>query len=122
LSESENLSDTETDGARAVASYVCAVVDFEKYLVFRADLLKRAVAEARKHRHVNQQELKGIQEALPILIPLMQTRYFEDSPSCDRALSMVRDYLVKYPEVLPKDAGVIVERALLDAYSNTTQP
>ena len=122
LSERDSLSAKETDGARAVASYVCAVVDLEKYLVFRADLLKRAVAEARKHRHVNQQELEGIQEALPILIPLMQTRYFEDSPSCDKALSMVRDYLVKYPEILSKDADVIVERALLDAYSKTTQP
>lgn len=122
MNERESLSDKETDGARAVASYVCAVVDFEKYVVFRADLLKRAVAEARKHRHVSPQELEGIQEALPILIPLMQTRYFKDSPSCDEALSIVRDYLVKYPEVLPKDADVIVERALLEVYSNTTQP
>jgi hypothetical protein len=122
LNERESLSDKETDGARAVTSYVCAVVDFEKYVVFRADLLKRAVAEAKKHGHVNPQELKGIQEALPILIPLMQTRYFEDSPSCDKALSLVRDYLVKYPEVLDKDAAVIVERALMDAYPNATQP
>lgn len=122
VSAHESLSGKDTDEARVVVSYVCAVVDLEKYLVFRAGLLKGAVAEAKKHRRTTRQEFKGMGEALPILIPLMETRFVEDSPSCDTALVIVRDYLAKYPEVVDKDADAIVELALLQAYSNTNPP
>ncbi len=122
LEEHQSISQPETEQARITVSYVCAIVDLEKYLVFRADLLKGAVTEARKHRRLNPQELKGIGEVLPLLIPLMDTRFFQDVPSCDKAVLIVRDYLSKYPEVLDKDAEVIVEKALLDAYSNEDAP
>lgn len=122
LEDHERLSDKETNEAQVVASYVCAVVDFEKYLVFRANLLKGAVSGPNKHRRRNPLEFKGMGESLPILIPLMDTQFLEDSPSCDKTLLIVRDYLAKYPEVLAKDAGAIVELALLQAYSNNNQP
>ena len=61
-------------------------------------------------------------EALPILVPLMKTNSSTDSRSCDAAFVIVRDYLEKYPEALTKDADVVVENALLDAYANTNGP
>jgi hypothetical protein len=122
LSAHENLPDKQTNEARVASSYVCAVVDLEKYLVFRADLLKDAVAGAKKRGRMNRQQLRGMDEALPMLIPLMGTGFVQDSPSCDKALRIVRDYLVRYPEVLTKDADTIVELALLQAYSNVNQP
>jgi len=51
-----------------------------------------------------------------LIVPLMETDFPNEIPSCDRALAIVRDYLEKYPEMLEKDADVIVERALLEAY------
>jgi len=122
MNEHESLSAKQTDEARAAATYVCAVVDLEKYLVFRAQLLKGAVAEATKRHRAGSKELRGIVPALPILIPLMDTRFFQDSPSCDTALLMVRDYLLKCPGMLTQDAEVIVESALLDAYSDANPP
>ncbi|HEY6925868.1 MAG TPA: hypothetical protein VI653_20475 [Steroidobacteraceae bacterium] len=119
MNEHESLSAKDTDEARTAVTYICGIVDLEKYLVFRANLLKVAVAEARKRQRLSPKELKGIGEALPILTPLMNTRFFRDSPSCDAVLLIVRDYLLQYPEVLAKGAEVVVESALLDAYSNT---
>ena len=121
MSQHESLSTKQTEEAQAAATYVCAVVDLEKYLVFRADLLKGAVAEATKHHQLDPKELKGIGAAVPLLIPLTDARFIRDTPSCDMALLLVRDYLLKCPEVLPEDAEVIVESALLDAYSTTDE-
>ena len=119
----ENLSDKEANDALFVTSYVCAVVDLEKYLVLRADLLAGALEEGRKKKdHINPEKLNGMTAALPMLIPLMETKFFTESPSCDRVFVIVRDYLDKYPEVLAKDADEIVEKALLDAYPKTNEP
>jgi hypothetical protein len=114
-----DMSEKETNYATVVTSYVCAVVDLEKYLVQRANLLAAALEEGKKKNHINPQMLDGMAEALPILVPLMKTNFLTDSPSCDAAIVIVRDYLEKYPEVLAKHAEVVVENALLDAYANT---
>jgi hypothetical protein len=103
-------------------SYVCAVVDLERFLVFRAALVNGAVAEAKEEHHMDPTELKGIGEALPLLLPLMGTRFFEDHPSCDRVLLMVRDFLLEYPDLLAGDASSVIEGALLRTYSDTAQP
>jgi hypothetical protein len=119
----ESLSDDDVDAARTVTSYVCAVVDLEKYLVERATSLSRALQEGRrKKQHLDPQMLDGMNRALPIVVPLMKSDFLKDSPSCDKAVVIVHDYLEKYPEMLPKDADVIVERALLDAYTDSAEP
>jgi hypothetical protein len=118
----ENLSEKETNDVMVVTSYVCAVVDLEKYLVQRANLLAAALEEGRKKHNINPRMLDGMTEALPMLVPLMKTHFFTDIPSCDAALVIVRDYLEKYPEVLTKDADAVVEKALLDAYADTNEP
>jgi hypothetical protein len=122
LNAHENLSDREVNDALVVRSYVCAVLDLEEYLVLRADLLAGAVGERRKQHHANPEKFSGMAEALPILVPLMQTKFSKESPPCDRVVLIVRDYLGKYPEVLAKDADVIIDKALLDAYSNIQDP
>jgi hypothetical protein len=118
----ENLSEKDTNDALVVTSYVCAVVDLEKYLVRRAYLLAGALEDDRKKHHINPQVLDGMAEALPMAVPLMKTKFFTDSPTCDAAYVIVRDYLEKYPEVLSKGADAVVEKALLDAYANTNGP
>jgi hypothetical protein len=118
----ENLSESDSNDALVVRSYVCAVVDLEKYLVLRADLLAGAVQAARKKHHINAEKLNGMAEALPILVPLMQTKFATDSPSCDQIVLSVREYLSKYPEMLTKDAAVVIEKALLDRYSKIDEP
>jgi hypothetical protein len=116
----ETLSDEDLSEAKTVKAYVCAVLDLEKYLVERATTLSRALHEGkRKKQHLDPQMLDGMSRALPLVIPLMKTPFLEDSPSCDKAVVIVREYLEKYPEMLPKDAHEIVEKALLDAYSNS---
>jgi hypothetical protein len=122
LNAHENLSERDSNDALVVRSYVCAVVDLEKYLVLRADLLAGAVRAARKKHHINPEKLNGMAEALPILVPLMQTKFATDSPSCDQIVLSVQEYLNKYPEMLTKDAAVVIEKALLDRYSKIDEP
>ncbi len=122
LNAHENLSETDSKDALVVRSYVCAVVDLEKYLVLRADLLAGAVQAARKKHHINSEKLNGMAEALPILVPLMRTKFATDSPPCDQIVLSVREYLRKYPEMLTKDAAVVIEKALLDRYSKIDEP
>jgi hypothetical protein len=122
LNSHENLSENDSNDALVVRSYVCAVVDLEKYLVLRADLLAGAVQAARKKHHINPEKLNGMAEALPILVPLMRTKFATDSLSCDQIVLSVREYLSKYPEMLTKDAAVVIEKALLDRYSKIDEP
>ena len=61
MSGREILSEKEAGRAQVVVSYVCAVVDLEKYPVFRAALLNGAVAEAEEDRRMNPIELRGDQ-------------------------------------------------------------
>jgi len=116
LNAHEGLSEKDANDALIVTSYVCAVVDLEKYLVQRVDLLGGALEDGKK-RALDPKMLYGMTRALPILVPLMKTDFFTDSPSCERGVVIVRDYLEKYPETLPKDASAIVDNALLDAYT-----
>lgn len=120
MSRHEELSQKETGRALFVVSYVCAVVDLEKYLVYRSDLLKRAVTAAQSRTHMDPKELKGIYEGLPLSVPLMETRFLQDSPSCEIVLGMVQSFLAQNPELLAMGAEVVVEGALLEAYSETT--
>jgi hypothetical protein len=117
-----DMSEQETNEAMVVTSYVCAVVDLEKYLVQRANLLAAALEDGGNKSHLDPQMLDGMAESLPILVPLMKTHFLTDSPSCFAVFLIVRDYLGKYPEVLTKHAEVVVENALLDAYPNTNEP
>jgi hypothetical protein len=119
MNRHEELPQNETGRALFVASYVCAVVDLEKYLVYRSDLLKRAVTAAQKHTPMDPKELKGIYEGLPLSVPLMETRFLQDSPSCETVLGMVQSFLFQNPELLPMGAEVVVEGALLEAYSES---
>lgn len=111
----ETLSAEELNEATLVTSYVCAVVDLEKYLVERAELLSGAVG-GKKKPQLDPRLLSGMKRAAPILIPLAETNFSAEPPSCERAQVIVREYLQNYPEMLEKDAQAIVEKALLDAY------
>jgi len=122
MSRHEELSQSEAARALFVVSYVCAVVDLEKYLVYRSDLLKRAITAAQKRTHLDPKELKGIYEGLPLSVPLMETRFLQDSPSCETVIGMVQTFMVQHPETLSTSAEVIVEGALLEAYSDTNEP
>jgi hypothetical protein len=116
----ENLSDKELNDATLVTSYICAVVDLEKELVQRAALLSKAAQDAKK-KTPRSARLEGMTQAAPILVPLMDSDFAKDGPSCDRAVVIVQDYLVKYPEMLDKDADTIVEKALLAAYDRSNE-
>jgi hypothetical protein len=118
----ENLSDKERNDATLAASYICAVVDLEKELVQRAALLAKALQAGKKRKHLDPRMLEGMTEAVPILVPLLKGDFNENSPSCDRASVIVGDYLAKYPEMLDKDAGAIVEKALLETYAPNREP
>jgi hypothetical protein len=122
LNAHQGLLSNDTNDALVVRSYVCAIIDLEEYMVVRAELLARAVGEARKQHHINPERFRGMAEALPILVPLMQTKFSTESPPCDRIVLIVRDYLGKYPEMLSRDADVIIEKALLDVYSKMDEP
>jgi hypothetical protein len=118
----ETLSDKEQNDATLITSYICAVVDLEKELVRRAALLSGALRDGKKKKRLDPRMLEGMTQAVPILVPLLSTDFAKDSPTCDRALEMVQDYLAKYPEMLDKDADAIVEKALLAAYSRSSEP
>jgi hypothetical protein len=118
----ENLSDKELNDATFVTSYICAVVDLEKELVQRATQLSEALRAGKKKKHLDPRMLEGMTQAVPILVPLMESDFTTDAPSCDKALVIVRDYLVKYPEMHEKDADAIVEKALLATYNPTSEP
>jgi hypothetical protein len=118
----EPLSEQEQSDATIVTSYVCAVVDFEKYLIERAELLSGALSgSGGSHKpRLDPRMLAGMTRAAPILVPLMETDFAANPPSCDRAVVIVHDYLEMYPEMLEKEADVIVEKALLEAYRSTS--
>ena len=116
------MSEKETTDATTVSSYICSVVDLEKSLVQRATLLSGAVDEGKKKRHLDPKLFEGMSRAVSILIPLTDTKFGIQAPTCDRAILIVQGYLEKYPEMLGKDADVIVERALLDAYTDNSSP
>lgn len=111
----ETLTAEELNEATLVTSYVCAVLDLEKYLVQRAELLSGAV-DGKKKPHLDPRLLSGMKRAAPILIPLVETNFSAAPPSCERTQVIVHDYLEKYPEMLEKDADSIIEKALLDAF------
>jgi hypothetical protein len=119
----ETLSDADMSDAMTAKSYVCAVTDLEKNLVERATTLSQALRAGKSRKqHLDAGLLDGMMRALPIVLPLTKTDFLQDSPSCDRALALVHDYLETYPEMLSKDADDIVERALLDAYTKSAAP
>lgn len=111
----ETLSVEELNEATLVTSYVCAVVDLEKYFVERAELLSGAVG-GKKMPHLDPRLLTGMKSAAPIPIPLTESKFSSDPPSCERAQVIVHDHLEHYSEMLEKDADAIIEKALLDAY------
>jgi hypothetical protein len=111
----QTLSEAELNDATIVTSYVCADIDLQKYLVQRAALLTDAV-EGKKKPHLDRRLLAGMTQAAPILVPLIDTDFPNQPPSCDHGLVIVQEYLQTYPEMLDKDAAVIVEKALLEAY------
>src|SRR5690242_17863565 len=71
----ETLSEKELDEATLVTSYVCAIVDLEKYLVERAILLSGAVSGGKHKPHLDPRMLAGMTHAAPILVPLMETDF-----------------------------------------------
>jgi hypothetical protein len=118
----QTLSDKELNDATLVTSYICAVVDFEKELVRRAALLSAALQDGKKKKRLDSRMLEGMTRAVPILVPLMSSDFVTDGPTCDKAVVIVQDYLTKYPEMLDKDAGAIVEKALLATYNQGGDP
>ncbi len=114
------------DGIRqhevAVTSYICGVVSFEKYLVQRAELLQGALQRGKRRKQpIDPRMLAGMIQALPLVTPLMKSDFLTEDPSCDRAVELVGEFLDKYPEVIDKDAGELIEKALLAAYEKPTE-
>jgi hypothetical protein len=109
------LSDQQLNDATIVTTYICAVVDLEKYLVQRAALLAGALQDAKK-KQLDRGVGEGMRHAVPILVPLLASDFSAANLSCDKAVQIVRAYLGQYPEMLDKDADEIVEKAMLDAY------
>lgn len=100
-----------------VTSYICGVVSFERYLVQRAELLEGALRRGKKRKQpIDSRMLAGMVQALPLVAPLMKSDFLSEDPSCDQAVGLVGEFLDKYPEVIDKDAGELVEKALLAAY------
>jgi hypothetical protein len=117
LSAHDSLSEKDAHAALVVSSYICGVVDFEKYLVHRADLLESAARRGKKKKQpIDPRMLAGMVQAFPLLAPLMKTDFLVEDPSCERSVVIVGDFLDKYPEVIDKDAGELIEKALLAAY------
>ncbi len=117
LSAHESLSEQQAHDALTVSSYICGVVELEKYLVHRADLLAAAVRRgSRKKQPIDPRMLAGMMHAFPLLAPLMKTDFLTDAPSCERSVVIVGDFLDQYPEMIDKDAGELIEKALLAAY------
>ena len=117
LSAHESLSERQAHDALAVSVYICGVVDFEKYLVHRADLLEGAVRRGKKKKQpIDARMLSGMVQAFPLLAPLMRTDFLTADPSCERSVVIVGDFLDKYPEMIDKEAGELIEKALLAAY------
>ena len=95
-----------------------------------ADLAREACEELGGHLGLDADEtawgirqiaLEGMARAVPILMPLVESDFVTEGPSCDRALVIVQDYLAKYPEMLDKDADAVVEKALLATYSRDSE-
>jgi hypothetical protein len=117
LSAHASLSETDAHAALVVSSYICGVVDFEKYLVHRADLLEGAVRRGkRKKQPIDPRMLAGMVQAFPLLAPLMKTDFLSADPSCERSVLIVGEFLDRYPEVIDKDAAELIEKALLATY------
>jgi hypothetical protein len=113
----DSLSEQDAHAALVVTSYICGVVDFEKYLVHRADLLAGAVRRGKKKQQtIDPRLLSGMVQAFPLLAPLMKNDFLSADPSCERSVVIVADFLDRYPEVIDKDAGELIEKALLAAY------
>lgn len=123
LNAHQSLSDQEADRARLVTSYVCAVVDTERHLAQRANLLSAALQQGgERKQHLDSRVIGGMRRALPMIVPMMKTGFLASDPSCEQVLPIVESFLEKYPEVLDKDADVVVEKALLDAYELSDAP
>jgi len=112
----ETLSDPELNEATIVTAYICAISDLEKSLVQRATLLSGALRDGKEKQGLAPGLKEGMRQSVPILVPLAMNDFNAANPSCDKVVSIVREYLDQYPEMLDKDADAIVEKALLDAY------
>ena len=114
----ENLSDKDLSDATLVASYICAVVDLEKETAQRPATLSQALQDGRKKKkRLNPPLFEGMNQVVPMLVPLMNSNFITDGPSCERANVIVQEYLAQYPEMLDKDAAAVIEKALLATYS-----
>ena len=118
----EKLSDQEVNDATLATAYVCAIVDLERDLVQRAELLSGALDTGKKKKqHLDPRLLQGMSKTVPILVPLATSDFNTAELSCDKAVAVVREYLAKYPDMLDKDAESIVEKALMDAYRRPSE-
>src|SRR6185437_1868447 len=78
----ESLSEKEAHDALVVSSYICGVVELEKYLVHRADLLQGAVRRGKqKKRPIDPRLLSGMVQAFPLLAFLIKAAVPTENPS-----------------------------------------